>query len=114
VDATEADALVASIGLDVSRHFQTISGGTWSLDGMIRYHHDFFAAQDDKHEITVRSPLVGSVTQIGKNRGADGLSIGLGATGHLNENTTFGVGYAHTWDTNGDVNTLAVNIVLTW
>lgn len=114
VDATEADALVASIGLDVSRHFQTTGARTWSLDGMIRYHHDFFAAQDDKHEITVRSPLVGSVTQIGQNRGADGLSIGLGATGHLNENTTFGVGYAHTWDTNGDENTLAANIVLTW
>jgi hypothetical protein len=114
VDATDADALVASIGLDVSRHFQTTGGGTWSLDGMIRYHHDFFAAQDDKHEITVRSPLIGSVTQIGQNRGADGLSIGLGATGHLNENTTFGVGYAHTWDTNGDENTLAANIVLTW
>jgi hypothetical protein len=114
VDAAEADALVASIGLDVSRHFQTTGGRTWSLDGMIRYHHDFFAAQDDKHEITVRSPLVGSVTQIGQNRGADGLSIGLGATAHLNENTTFGVGYAHTWDANGDENTLAANIVLTW
>ena len=114
VDATEADALVASIGLDVSRHFQTTGGRTWSLDGMIRYHHDFSAARSDKHEITVRSPLVGSVTQIGQNRGSDGLSIGLGASGHLNENTTFGVGYAHTWDTNGDENALTANISVTW
>ena len=114
VDAAEADALVASIGLDASHRLQTAGGGSWSLDGMIRYHHDFFAARDDEHEITLRSPLFGSFTQVGQNRGSDGLSTGLGATGHLNENTSFGIGYTHTWNSNGAENALAANIVSIW
>jgi len=59
-----------------SQHFQTTGGATWSLDGVIRHHHDFFAAQDDEHIITVRSPLFGSVTQISLNRRPNTLSIG--------------------------------------
>ena len=97
-----------------SQHFQTTSGANWSLDGVIRHHHDFFAAQNDEHKITVRSTLFGSVTQIGLNRGPNGLSIGLGATWHLNEHNTFGVGHAHTWNTNGLKNAVAANIVVMW
>jgi outer membrane autotransporter protein len=113
VDEADADSLVAHVGLDAEHRFDT-DWGQLGLQGLLRYHYDAFADRDEEHEITVSSPFFGEFTQVGQNRGPNGVTVGLGLSGHIGKTTSFGVGYARTWNTNGDEDAIGAHLLARW
>ncbi|WP_233494686.1 autotransporter outer membrane beta-barrel domain-containing protein, partial [Ruegeria sp. A3M17] len=77
IEKADAESLVASIGVDYQRDFLTENGVLTPI-AFARYEYDFFAYKDSEHEITVTSPIFGTFTQVGQNRGANGFVLGLG------------------------------------
>lgn len=113
IDSASADALVTSIGIDVSR--PVVSGDVvWSPVGILRYEYDWYADADEEHDIVVSSPIFGAFEQVGQNRGPQGVLAGLGFTYERSERISVGAGYLYAARSNGEEHKLAGNITMRW
>lgn len=63
-----------------------------SLIGFYRFGYDWSADKDSAHEITATSPLFGSFTQIGANKGPANNLMGLGLQGKIAEGVSIRAG----------------------
>ena len=109
VDKADADALVASVGVDYSQTYNTRNGVLKPIL-FARYEFDILANKNSEHEITVTSPIFGSFTQVGQNRGPHGLVLGLGAGYDISEEVRFSAGYGYSWRSNGEEHGLGANL----
>ncbi|MFP3385011.1 autotransporter outer membrane beta-barrel domain-containing protein [Tritonibacter sp. SIMBA_163] len=113
VAQAQAEALVASVGVEVE-HDIYARNGSFTLLGLARYHYDVFADRNSEHEISFSNPFFGKFVQVGKNRGAQSLTLGLGGTGYINDSTTFGIGLARTWNSHGEENSVDATLAIRW
>ncbi|MGG7643711.1 autotransporter domain-containing protein [Rhodovulum sp. YNF3179] len=113
LDESTADSLMTTVGLTAERRMETASG-SWKLLGSAHYHYDWLAAEDAFHDITASNPITGTITQVGQNRGAHGLTAGLGISGQLTESIAVGAGYAYGWNEDGEEHALSASFSMTW
>ena len=109
----QADSLATSIGVTARRSVDA-SGQNWTVVGSAHYTRDWLAGEDDLHDVTVTNPIFGSYTQVGQNRGANGVTAGLGISGRLSEAIEVGAGYAYSWNDNGDEHGISASVSVTW
>jgi len=113
IDEARAESLVTAIGLDVS--LPMVAGDTvWSPVGILRYEFDWMANADDEHDVVVSSPIFGSFDQVGQNRGAQGILLGLGLTYDHSERVGFGAGYIYANRTYSEEHSLSANLTMRW
>ncbi|MEP1354225.1 MAG: autotransporter domain-containing protein [Tateyamaria sp.] len=109
IEKADAEALVASIGVDYQQDFSTNNGFLTSI-AFARYEYDFLANKNSEHEITVNSPTFGTFTQVGQNRGANGLVLGLGLGYQISEQMRATAGYVYSMRSNGEEHSLGANL----
>ncbi|CAD0183868.1 hypothetical protein RUESEDTHA_00744 [Ruegeria sp. THAF57] len=109
IEKANAESLVASIGVDYQRDFLTESGLLTPI-AFARYEYDFFANKDSEHEITVTSPIFGTFTQVGQNRGANGFVLGLGLGYQISDLARLTAGYGYSARSNGQEHGLGANL----
>ncbi|MXU66044.1 autotransporter domain-containing protein [Rhodobacteraceae bacterium KN286] len=109
IDAADAEALVASVGLDYQREVST-AYGLFTPIAFARYEYDFLADRNGDHEVTVNSPVFGSFTQVGQNRGAHGFVLGLGLGYQISDTARASAGYAYALRSNGYEHGLGANL----
>mgnify|MGYP002152254290 FL=1 len=109
----KVDLLVVSGNVTAERRMETASG-SWKLLGSAHYHYDWLAAEDAFHDITASNPITGTITQVGQNRGAHGLTAGLGISGQLTESIAVGAGYAYGWNEDGEEHARSASFSMTW
>jgi hypothetical protein len=108
-----AKSFLTSIGLTAELQMGDESAD-WSLLGAAYYYYDWLAANNDFHEITVSNPITGTITQVGQNRGAHGLSLGLGISGQVTKSIAVGAGYVYGWNENGNEHGVSLNFSMTF
>lgn len=97
IGSSHADALVGEIGLDFSKRWQGQSND-YILSANLSYEHDFMADNRSHHSIDATSQLTGVSTEmIGIDRGANGLTVGLGLEVVASENVVLSL-----WGEYGD------------
>ncbi|WP_253286238.1 autotransporter outer membrane beta-barrel domain-containing protein [Ruegeria sp. HKCCD6157] len=109
IEKANAESLVASIGVDYQRDFLTENGLLTPI-AFARYEYDFFANKDSEHEITVTSPIFGTFTQVGQNRGANGFVLGLGLGYQISDLARLTAGYGYSVRSNGQEHGLGANL----
>ncbi|NOC86044.1 autotransporter outer membrane beta-barrel domain-containing protein, partial [Ruegeria sp. HKCCD6428] len=109
IEKADAESLVASIGVDYQRDFLT-ENGVLTPVAFARYEYDFFANKDSEHEITVTSPIFGTFTQVGQNRGANGFVLGLGLGYQISDLARLTAGYGYSVRSNGQEHGLGANL----
>ncbi len=109
IEKANAESLVASIGFDYQRDFLTENGLLTPI-AFARYEYDFFANKDSEHEITVTSPIFGTFTQVGQNRGANGFVLGLGLGYQISDLARLTAGYGYSVRSNGQEHGLGANL----
>ncbi len=109
VENADAESLIASIGIDYQQDFLTENGLLTPI-AFARYEYDFYANKNREHEITVTSPIFGTFTQVGQNRGANGFVLGLGLGYQMSEQTRFTAGYSYSARSNGEEHGLGANL----
>ncbi|WP_425093123.1 autotransporter outer membrane beta-barrel domain-containing protein [Tropicimonas sp. S265A] len=109
IDEADADALVGSIGVDYRKDFVT-GYGVLTPMAFARYEYDFLANNSKEHEITVTSPIFGTFTQVGQNRGASGLVLGVGLGYALSDRVRFTTGYGYSKRSNGQEHAFGANL----
>lgn len=83
---SHADALVNEIGVDFSKRWRD-EGKDYSLSVNLSYEHDFLAEARAHHSIDATSQLTGASTEFfGIDRGADGLTVGVGLDVAMTQN----------------------------
>jgi uncharacterized protein with beta-barrel porin domain len=113
VGSANARSFVVSAGLDAEHQLNSQVADITAL-GLVRYHYDFMADENEAHAISVSNPIFGTFTQVGQNRGPQGLTFGIGAKGQVTDNATFGFGYAYSWNSNGVEHGLGGSLNFTW
>ena len=108
-----AKSFLTSVGLTAELQMGDESAD-WSLLGAAYYYYDWLAANNEFHEITVSNPITGTITQVGQNRGAHGLSLGLGISGQVTKSTAVGAGYVYGWNENGNEHGVSLNFSMTF
>jgi opacity protein-like surface antigen len=103
-----AESFLTSVGLTAELQMGDESTD-WSLLGAAYYYYDWLAANNELHEITAYNPITGTITQVGQNRGAHGLTLGLGINGQLTKSIAVGAGYAYGWNENGNEHGVSIN-----
>ena len=113
LEDADADSLITALGFTARR---TIDGADdrWSLIGSAHYRYDWLADDNSSHEISVSNPILGTFTQVGQNRGAHGVTAGLGLSGQLSDRVEIGAGYAYSWNENGDEHGVGASVIVTW
>ncbi len=109
IEKANAESLVASIGVDYQQNFLTENGLLTPI-AFARYEYDFFANKDNEHEITVTSPIFGTFTQVGQNRGANGFVLGLGLGYQISDLARLTAGYGYSVRSNGQEHGLGANL----
>ncbi len=109
IEKADAESLVASIGVDYQRDFLSDNGVLTPI-AFARYEYDFFANKDGEHEVTVTSPIFGTFTQVGQNRGANGFVLGLGLGYQISEQARITAGYGYSVRSNGQEHGLGANL----
>ncbi len=109
IEKANAESLVASIGVDYQQDFLTANGLLTPI-AFARYEYDFFANKDNEHEITVTSPIFGTFTQVGQNRGANGFVLGLGLGYQISDLARLTAGYGYSVRSNGQEHGLGANL----
>ncbi|WP_282152782.1 autotransporter domain-containing protein [Ruegeria atlantica] len=109
IEKADAESLVASIGVDYQRDFLSDNGVLTPI-AFARYEYDFFANKDGEHEVTVTSPIFGTFTQVGQNRGANGFVLGLGLGYQISEQARLTAGYGYSVRSNGQEHGLGANL----
>ncbi len=109
IEKANAESLVASIGIDYQRDFLTENGVLTPI-AFARYEYDFLANKDSEHEITVTSPIFGTFTQVGQNRGANGFVLGLGLGYQISDRARLTAGYGYSVRSNGQEHGLGANL----
>lgn len=109
VDATSADALLMSIGIDST---YDLSNGEQALlaDFGARYEYDALAEHDSTHDIQAR---IGDQTKdsfVGQNRGTHGLVLGVGLLSELSSKLTLGAGYEYATRSGGSDSSIGVDL----
>ncbi len=108
-----AKSFLTSVGLTAELQMGDESAD-WSLLGAAYYYYDWLAANNEFHEITVSNPITGTITQVGQNRGAHGLSLGLGISGQVTKSIAVGAGYVYGWNENGNEHGVSLNFSMTF
>ena len=108
VDEADASSFVTSVGVDISKTYLRNSSAVTPI-AFARLDFDWLAKKDSEHEVVVTSPLFGSYTQTGQNRGPLAASIGLGLQARLSERARLSAGYAYTYTSNGYENSFGAN-----
>lgn len=109
IEKADAESLVASIGVDYQRDFLSDNGVLTPI-AFARYEYDFFANKDSEHEVTVTSPIFGTFTQVGQNRGTNGFVLGLGLGYQISEQARLTAGYGYSVRSNGQEHGLGANL----
>jgi Autotransporter beta-domain len=114
IDSTDAESLIFSPGVDLTWQLASARRLPSSISAFFRYEYDALAAKNGAHEVTATSPLFGSTTQVGQNRGAHGARLGVRYSRQIGKNSFAGVSYDAAWNTNATEHRLAANVTLTW
>ncbi|WP_417677148.1 autotransporter outer membrane beta-barrel domain-containing protein [Roseibium sp.] len=101
VHAATAEAIVTGVGLDWTADIVNVERSKAQLGGFLRYDHDWSAASDSSHDVTVTNSLFGTFTQSGQNRGPHTLTGGFGVMGALSERAAWRVGLAGSMSPHG-------------
>jgi uncharacterized protein with beta-barrel porin domain len=101
VHAATAEAIVTGVGLDWTADIVNVDRNKAQLGGFLRYDHDWSAASDSSHDVTVTSSLFGTFTQTGQNRGPHTLTGGFGVMGAISERVAWRVGLAGSMSPHG-------------
>lgn len=101
VHAATAEAIVTGMGLDWTADIVNVDRSKAQLGGFLRYDHDWSAASDSSHDVTVTSSLFGTFTQSGQNRGPHTLTGGFGVVGAISERAAWRVGLAGSMSPHG-------------
>jgi uncharacterized protein with beta-barrel porin domain len=109
IESADAESLTASVGLEYSKDYATWNG-LFKPIAFARYEYDFLANKNSEHEVTVTSPVFGTFTQTGQNRGAHGLAFGLGASYEISDSVQFSAGYGYSVRSNGEEHGLGANL----
>ena len=113
LEDSDADSLITAFGVTASRTFDG-ADGRWSVIGSAHYRYDWLADENSSHDVTVSNPILGTFTQVGQNRGAHGVTAGLGLSGQVSDRVEIGAGYAYSWNENGDEHGVGASILVTW
>ena len=109
-----ADALIGGVGFDLSHAWES-QGTGFVIDALFRYEYDFFANANPHHSLDMQSQLTGySATVYGIDRGAQGLSAGLGLTVLISDSTSLTVGYKYTDWSHGTQQQFGANLTVRW
>ncbi len=111
IDKADAEALVISVGADIQQDFFYDTGILTPL-AFARYEYDVLADNNSTHEITVTSPTFGTFTQVGQNRGAHGLVLGVGLGYQISEQARLTAGYSYSVRSNGQEHGLGANLIV--
>lgn len=114
VRKTNAQSIVLTPGLDLTKSFTLTDAKRASLNMRIRYEHDVLASDNSTHTITVDSPLFGSFSQIGQNRGANAFVGGLHGRIEMARNVFFGAGYQFARRSQDDSHEANFNLTAVW
>jgi len=114
VRQTDAQSFVLTPGLDLTKSLTLTDGKRVSLNMRIRYEHDVLASDNPTHTITVDSPLFGSFSQIGQNRGANAFVGGLHGRIEMARNVFFGAGYQFARRSQDDSHEANFNLTAVW
>ena len=114
VRQTDAQSFVLTPGLDLTKSFTLTDAKRASLNMRIRYEHDVLASDNPTHTITVDSPLFGSFSQIGQNRGANAFVGGLHGRIEMARNVFFGAGYQFARRSQDDSHQANFNLTAVW
>jgi outer membrane autotransporter protein len=113
LEESTAESFMTTVGATLRRNFDA-GGRDTNLLASLHYHHDWLADENASHEITVRNPILGSFTQVGQNRGAQGVTAGLGLSARISDDAELGAGYAYTWNENGIEHGIGASMLFTW
>jgi len=109
-----ADALIGGVGFDLSHSWES-QGTGFVIDALFRYEYDFFANANSHHSLDMQSQLTGyNATVYGIDRGAQGLSAGLGLTALISDSTSLTVGYKYTDWSHGTQQQFGANLTVRW
>ncbi len=92
ISSSSARSVVTFVGAEF---LMPLSNGTTkplSLAGFYRFGYDWSADKESAHEITANSPLFGSFTQIGANKGPVNNLMGLGLQGYITKGVSLRAG----------------------
>jgi len=92
ISSNSARSVVTFVGAEF---LVPLSNGTTrplSLAGFYRFGYDWSADQESAHEITANSPLFGSFSQIGANKGPINNLMGLGLQGYITKGVSLRAG----------------------
>ena len=92
ISSNNARSVVTFVGAEF---LMPLSNGTTrplSLAGFYRFGYDWSANRESAHEITANSPLFGSFTQIGANKGPVNNLMGLGLQGYITPSVSLRAG----------------------
>lgn len=104
---------MTTLGATLRRNLDA-GGRDTNLLASLHYHHDWLADDNASHEITVSNPILGSFTQVGQSRGAQGVTARLGLSARISDNAELGAGYAYTWNENGIEHGIGASMLFTW
>ena len=108
IDKAKASSFVTSVGIDIAKVFGRKSS-TITPTAFARVDYDWLAKRNNKHEIVVNSPLFGSYTQTGQNRGPLAATIGAGLQVSISKNMSFSASYGHVYTSNGHEDELGID-----
>jgi len=117
IDKSDAQSLIISAGADYLRPLNWQvgdGGGAWSFEGLARYEYDILANRRGAHEVTAHSPIFGDFTQMGQNRGAHHLQLGLGLNYTMSDTMRMAAGYGFGYNSNGTEHAIAANLRMRW
>jgi uncharacterized protein with beta-barrel porin domain len=92
ISSSTARSTLTFIGGEVLVPLSDSAKNPLSLIGFYRFGYDWSADKDSAHEITASSPLFGSFTQIGANKGPANNLMGLGLQGKIAQGVSIRAG----------------------
>ena len=114
VSSGNADALVGGIGFELS-HAWDQAGIGFTIDTMFRYERDFFADMNSHHSLNMQSQLTRYNAMVyGIDRGAHGLTAGLGVKMLLNKSMSLTTGYKYTNWSHGPEQQFGAHLTVRW
>jgi autotransporter-like protein len=114
IDSADAESLIFSPGIDLTWPLASARNMPSAISASFRYEYDALADKNGAHEVTATSPIFGTTTQVGQNRGAHGARLGVSYSRQIGKNSFAGVSYDAAWNSNATEHRLAANVTLNW
>lgn len=114
IDSADAESLIFSPGIDLTWPLASARNMPSAISASFRYEYDALADKNGAHEVTATSPIFGTTTQVGQNRGAHGARLGVSYSRQIGKNSFAGISYDAAWNSNATEHRLAANVTLNW